>query len=146
MTLSSETMNNEPDPRHLHTFQAVVREGSFQRAARKLGIAQPTVTLHIQELERAFGVELFDRRGRRRERTPYGELLAGRAAAILDAIAALTQSMRELREGASGLLRFGAIEPSASLRVAPLVAALRRERPLVRVHLTVGGTGTVSRA
>ena len=60
------------DGRHLVTFQAVLREGSFLKAARALGLAQPTVTLHIQELEAAFGLELFDRRGRRRPLTPAG--------------------------------------------------------------------------
>ena len=40
--------------RHLLTFRAVLREGSFLKAARALRLAQPTVTLHIQELEADF--------------------------------------------------------------------------------------------
>ena len=81
------------DLRHLATFRAVLREGSFLRAARALGLAQPTVTLHIQELEADLGQELFDRRGRRRPTTPAGALLAQRALPILDAVDALRQSM-----------------------------------------------------
>src|SRR5690349_15430056 len=134
------------DLRHLTTFQAVLREGSFQGASQALGIAQPTVTLHIQELEREWGVELFDRRGRRRARTPFGDLLAARGLPILDALGALERSMAELRQGQSGLLRVGSIEPVASRKVTPLLARLQRERPKLRVHLAVGGTGTVSRA
>ncbi len=134
------------DLRHLTTFQAVLREGSFQAAAQALGIAQPTVTLHIQELEREWDVELFDRRGRRRERTPFGDLLAARGLPILDALGALERSMAELRAGQSGLLRVGSIEPVASRRVTPLLARLQLERPRLRIHFTVGGTGTVSRA
>jgi DNA-binding transcriptional LysR family regulator len=132
--------------RHLLTFRAVLREGSFLGAARALGLAQPTVTLHIQELEAEFGLELFERKGRRRPRTAAGELLAARALPILDAFDALNESMRELRDGRSGLLRIGSIEPAASGRVTPLLARLRRERPALRIRLDVGGTASVSRA
>ena len=124
----------------------MVREGSFGGAARALGLAQPTVTLHIQELERELGLALFDRRGRRRLRTEAGQLLGARALPILDAIDALFRSMAELRDGRSGLLRIGAIEPSASQNVTPLLARLRRSRPHLRVRLEVSGTGGVSRS
>jgi DNA-binding transcriptional LysR family regulator len=131
--------------RHLLTFRAVLREGSFLKAAKALRLAQPTVTLHIQELEAELGLELFDRRGRRRPMTPAGELLAERALPILDAIDSLLRSMAELRDGRSGLLRIGSIEPAASRRVTPLLGRLQRGRPALRIRLDVSGTGGVSR-
>lgn len=134
------------DLRHLQTFQAVLREGSFRGAASALRLAQPTVTLHIQELEAELGLELFDRRGRRRERTPAGDLFASRALPILDAVEALARSAAELRDGRGGFLRIASIEPAASRRLAPLLARLRARRPALRVKLEVGGTGGVSRA
>jgi DNA-binding transcriptional LysR family regulator len=42
------------DRRHLVTFQSVLREGSFAAAARALSLSQPTITLHVQELEEEF--------------------------------------------------------------------------------------------
>ncbi len=132
--------------RHLATFRAVLREGSFLRAARALGLAQPTVTLHIQELEAELGQELFDRQGRRRPTTAAGALLADRALPILDSVDALHRSMAELRDGKSGWIRIGAIEPAASQRVTPLLGKLRRERPGLRVRMDVSGTQGVSRA
>ena len=132
--------------RHLTTFRAVLREGSFLRAARALRLAQPTVTLHIQELEQELGVALFDRTGRRRPLTAGGALVAERALPILDAVDALRRSMEELRDGRSGWIRIGAIEPAASERVTPLLGRLRRERPGLRVRLDVTGTQGVSRA
>jgi len=131
--------------RHLLTFQAVLREGSFLKAARALGLAQPTVTLHIQELEAAFGLELFDRHGRRRPLTAAGELLAERAGPILDSFDRLARSMSELRDGRSGLIRIGSIEPAASRRIMPLLGKMQRERPALRVRLDVSGTNGVSR-
>lgn len=132
--------------RHLVTFRAVLREGSFLAASRALRLAQPTVTLHIQELEAELGLELFDRHGRRRPMTPAGELLATRALPILDALDSLIRSMAELKDGRSGLIRMGAIEPAASQRITPLLSKLRRERPSLRVRLDVSGTQGVSRA
>src|SRR5262245_26645106 len=134
------------DLRHLQTFQAVLREGSFRGAANALRLAQPTVTLHIQELERELGLPLFDRRGRRRECTPAGDLLASRALPILDSVEALARSAAELRDGRGGLLRIASIEPAASRRLAPLLARLRARRPALRVQLEVSGTTGVGRA
>jgi DNA-binding transcriptional LysR family regulator len=132
--------------RHLQTFQTVLREGSFLAAARALRVAQPTVTLHVQELEAELGLVLFDRTGRERRPTEAGALLTERALPILDAVDALRRSMAELREGACGVLRFAAIEPAASRRVTPLLGRLRAERPGLRIQLVVSGTGGVSRA
>src|SRR5690349_10058562 len=98
------------DRRHLLTFQAIVREGSFLAAARALGVSQPTVTLHVQELESEFGMPLFERAGRVRPLTPAGELFAERALPVLDALEALAESMAELKNGAAGLIKIGAIE------------------------------------
>ena len=53
--------------------------------------------------------------------------------------------MAELRDGRSGLLRIGSIEPAASERVTPLLGRLRKQRPALRVRLDVSGTGGVSR-
>src|SRR6185295_10281847 len=134
------------DIRHLVTFRAIIREGSFGAAARALRLAQPTVTLHVQELEARMGLPLFERTGRRRRTTPAGDLLAARAGPILDSLDLLSRSMAELKDGRSGLLRIGSIEPAATIRVTPLLGRLRRVRPGMRVRLEVGGTAGVSRA
>jgi DNA-binding transcriptional LysR family regulator len=144
--ISNDEVGAPMDLRHLRTFQAVLREGSFRAAATALRLAQPTVTLHIQELEERLGLELFDRRGKRRGRTPAGDLLASRVLPILDALEALERSAEELRDGRSGLLRIASIEPAASRRLAPLLARLRVRRPALRVKLEVGGTAGVGRA
>ena len=133
------------DVRHLLTFRAVVREGSFLGAARALQLSQPTVTLHIQELEAEFRQTLFVRGGRRRPLTPGGEIFAARAMPILDAFDSLAESMAEFGDGRSGLLKIGAIEPAASQRVTPLLGRLHAERPMLRVRLDVSGTAGVSR-
>ncbi len=113
------------DLRHLATFRAVLREGSFLRAARALGLAQPTVTLHIQELEAELGQELFDRRGRRRPTTPAGDLLASARCRSWTPSRRSAGAWTSCATAEAGWIRIGAIEPAASQRVTPLLGALQ---------------------
>ena len=50
--------------RQLESFRAVLREGSFTAAAKKLHMTQPAVSLHIKALEEELGARLLDRDGR----------------------------------------------------------------------------------
>lgn len=75
------------------SFLAVVREGSLSGAARTLGLAQPTVGRHVQELELSLGTALFTRGPSGLRPTdaahtlePYAQTMAGAAAALIRAI------------------------------------------------------------
>ncbi|MFN7142892.1 MAG: LysR family transcriptional regulator [Myxococcota bacterium] len=57
---------------HLLYFHATAREGSMTAAAKKLRLAQPTLSGQIKQLEDALGEPLFERRGRRLELTATG--------------------------------------------------------------------------
>lgn len=59
----------------LKTFITAVEEGSLSNAANKLNLTQPAVSLHIQNVEDYFGVNLLNRRGKEMELTPVGETL-----------------------------------------------------------------------
>lgn len=63
------------DIRQLMTFKKVVEAGGITRAGNELGYAQPTVTLHIHELEKELQVQLFDRIGRKLHLTNAGQEL-----------------------------------------------------------------------
>lgn len=130
--------------RHLTTFQMIVREGSFLRAAEKLQYAQSTITLHIQQLETELGVKLFVRQGKKVQLTEAGRALRDQVDSLLQRAAALQQAMIEITTGEVGCLRIGSIEPTASLRLPSLIAHFCHERPKVRLTVEVGGTSFVS--
>src|SRR5687768_6683453 len=130
--------------RHLQTFHAAVRHGSFVRAAESLQYAQSTITLQVQQLEHSLGVKLFERDGRRLRLTEAGRLLHDRTERLLEGVTSLRETMASLATGESGYVRFGAIEPSASRRLAPLLVEFSAERPNVRLSIEVSGTATVS--
>jgi DNA-binding transcriptional LysR family regulator len=131
--------------RYLETFATVLDAGTFLAAARTLRCSQSTVTLHIQELERELGLQLFSREGRRARLTPAGESLRALSQRVRDSVLALRRGAEELRDGGAGEVALGAVEPAASTRVSPVLAAFSQARPRLRLRLEVSGTATLSR-
>ena len=71
--------------KNLRTFQTIVDQGSYQKAADCLGYTQSTVTIHIQQLEEELGIPLFERTGRRMVLTQVGEQALSQARELLAA-------------------------------------------------------------
>jgi DNA-binding transcriptional LysR family regulator len=67
----------------LHDFAAVVRDGGFGAAARRLGVPKSTVSKRVQMLEASLGVRLLDRSTRALRLTAEGEALHRRALSLL---------------------------------------------------------------
>jgi DNA-binding transcriptional LysR family regulator len=124
--------------RHLRYFVAVAEAGNLSRAAHKLFIAQPPLSLQIKQFEDAMGVALFTRHPKGMRLTLAGEQLLPQARDLLARAAGLREVARakgDGGQGAGGTLTMGYV-PSASSTVLPeLVRALRRERPAVVLHL-----------
>lgn len=130
--------------RHLQTFQAIVKEGSFLKAAEKLQYAQSTITLHIQKLEEELGVKLFSRRGKRTELTVAGRTLKDHTDQLLYRAVQLQQAMTDLVAGKAGQLRVGSVEPVASVHLPAILVDFCRRYPQVRLSLEVGVTQIIS--
>ncbi|HEY1496777.1 MAG TPA: LysR family transcriptional regulator, partial [Candidatus Solibacter sp.] len=63
------------EPIRLRVFRIVAEELSFTRAAERLFLTQPAVTMQIKNLEEELGLRLFDRTGQRIVLTPAGQIL-----------------------------------------------------------------------
>ncbi|MDO8756355.1 MAG: LysR family transcriptional regulator, partial [Polaromonas sp.] len=91
----------------LRTLVAITDLGTFSAAARALHLAQPTVSLHISELESRLGATLVLRGGRKVEPTAAGVVLVERARRLLrDADDAVDAVQRHV-EGGTGRVRLG---------------------------------------
>jgi len=77
-------------------FAEVCKEKSVTKAAEKLHISQPSVTVAMQELEVETGLNLFVRQGKRIEVTPEGEFLLAKVSAILHSVEQLNNDIGEL--------------------------------------------------
>jgi DNA-binding transcriptional LysR family regulator len=82
------------DFRHLRYFVAIIEEGTFTRAARRLFVAQPALTKQIHDLEAAIGAPLLVRGARGVSLTPAGAELLGHARALLEGEARARASVR----------------------------------------------------
>lgn len=123
--------------RHLVALQAVAAEGSFGRAALRLGFTQSAISQQIAALERIAGLALFDRPGGPRpvRLTEAGSVLLAHANAVLDRLAQAESAISSLRSGESGRVRVGTFQ-SVSVRVLPgIVTELKRIRPGIDVQL-----------
>lgn len=129
--------------RHLATFTAVVDEGSFGRAASRLGYAQSTVSQHIAALEHVVGDRLFDRPGgpRRVRLTPLGEVMHTHAAEMLAKADAMHTAVERFRAG-EGRLTIGTFQSVSNTLLPVLVRRLREEFPNCDIRLSEDESGS----
>jgi len=124
--------------RHFLALEAVAREGSFGRAAAKLGYTQSAVSQQIAALERIVGQRLVERPGGPKpvSLTEAGRLLLTHADAIAARVAAAQADLTALGEGQAGTLRVGVFQ-SVGQRILPeLMRRYLHAWPQVKVTLT----------
>jgi len=95
--------------KQLRAFCQVVRSGGISKAAEKLFLSQPSVSLQIQALERELAVTLFERRGPQLKLTPQGEMLYGLAEPLVEGI----DKLQENFAAQFGSLEFGELNIGA---------------------------------
>ncbi len=93
--------------RHLRYFVAVAEELNFTRAAERLGISQPPLSLQIRQLEKELGTPLFHRRARSVELTDAGRLLLEEARVILKQVQTAKSGVRRRGRGETGRIVVG---------------------------------------
>ncbi|HEY1486140.1 MAG TPA: LysR family transcriptional regulator, partial [Micromonosporaceae bacterium] len=106
------------DIRRLRYFVAVAEERSISRAARRLHLAQPPLSVQLHGLERELGVTLFTRHRRGVDLTEAGVELAHHARRLLDDIDTVTDAVRSVGQGASGRLTL-AFVPALAVTLLP---------------------------
>jgi len=94
---SSSTRYKHNRMAQLRGFYYAARTGSFSRAAEKLMLSQPSVSLQIQALEREFGAQLFERQGPRIQLTADGKTMLEVATPLVEGIEQLEQTFARRR-------------------------------------------------
>ena len=93
--------------RHLRYFLAVADELHFGRAAQRLAMSQPPLSVAIQQLEASVGARLFERDSKGVRLTPAGSAFRASAAALLARAEEACAQAREVQAGEVGRLRLG---------------------------------------
>ncbi|MFE4541111.1 LysR substrate-binding domain-containing protein [Arthrobacter sp. NPDC056727] len=127
--------------RQLRYFLVVADELHFGRAAERLHITQPPLTVAVKRLERELGVPLFERTTRRVTLTPAGKAFRDKAGAALGELDEAAGDVAEVAAGRSGKIRVGFVSSASYTTVPEAIRAFREQRPrvdLVLAPLTSG--------
>ena len=111
------------------SFLAVMSERSLSGAARSLGVSQPTIGRHIDQLETALGVGLFTRAQNGLTPTDLAQALEPQAQGMAASAAALTRTASADSSSENGVVRISATETMSS-EILPLIF-----EPLLREHV-----------
>ena len=129
-------MNANIDIDLLRAFLAVVENGSFTAASRRLNRTQAAVSMQIKRLEEIVSGTLFERTSRNVELTRRGESLLSYAQRM---VLLNDEAIGRLRKDTlGGLVRIGAIEDYAATRLPSILASFMAEHPNVAVEIETG--------
>jgi len=129
--------------RHLRCFVAVCEELHFGRAAQRLHVTQPPVSLAIKELEEELGVKLLERTSRRMSLTRAGEDALHDARSVLTAADTMRRRAREVAQGLMGSLSIGFISLPAYSFLPPALRSFTENYQRVKVNLQEGTTDQI---
>ncbi len=119
------------------SFVKVVEAGSMAAAARRLDCTRAQVSKQIGELERAFGVRLFERSTRKLSLTPSGEVFHQHALRALEAIQSTEVAVRNLGDAPHGVLRISASITFGRMYIAPLLPQIVARYPELSCELVL---------
>lgn len=129
--------------RHMGIFVAVCEENGITKAAEKLHMAQPAVSLAVKELEEYYDVKLFDRISKRLYLTDAGRKLLEYAAHIVSLFNDVENNIRQWER--SGKLRVGASITIGTHLMPRYVGALRQNHPEANVEVLIGSSDVIER-
>jgi DNA-binding transcriptional LysR family regulator len=119
----------------LTSFLVVAREGSFTKAAAKLGVSQSALSYTIKELESRLKLRLLTRTTRSVSPTAAGERLLRNVGPRIEEIEAELAAVNELRERPSGTIRITATEYATDAVLVPKLAKLLRNYPDIKIEI-----------
>jgi DNA-binding transcriptional LysR family regulator len=126
---------DRPELRHLRYFAAVADELHFGRAAARLAVSQPALSVQVQQLEALVRARLLTRHSRHVSLTDAGRVLAEGARRVLREIDAVVEATRQADAGAVGVLRIGFGPTLMISTLAQVVQSYRSRFPDVRMDL-----------
>jgi DNA-binding transcriptional LysR family regulator len=125
------------DLRQLTTMAAIAEEGTFSRAANRLGYAQASVSKQIGALERALGGRVFDRPGgpRQVQLTPLGAVVLEHGRELLSKADALGDAVERFKCG-DGRIDIGTMQSVSNVILPAVIRRLKQEHPTCEIRLS----------
>ncbi len=127
----------------LRVFLAAAEEKNFSAAAKRLHLSQSAVSQNIQALEKAYGVELFIRRGRSVELSEEGESIIPTAREVINAARLLEDSLQNVHNEVGGELIIGCSTSAGKYLMPTLLSSFQRQYSAVLPRVKIMGRGFV---
>ncbi|HEX3589837.1 MAG TPA: LysR family transcriptional regulator [Pseudonocardiaceae bacterium] len=127
--------------RHIESFLAIADERHFGRAAARLHVSQPSLSQHLQRLERSLGTRLVDRGPHRVTLTEAGEVFRAEASRLLGDLADAATLTRQVGAGQAGTVRVGFNYPAGRRVLPPTLHRLATRHPGLRPVLSEQRSG-----
>ncbi|MEF9965242.1 MAG: LysR family transcriptional regulator [Comamonas sp.] len=121
--------------RLLNYFATLAEELHFSRAAQRLSISQPPLSVAIRQLEEEIGAALFERSSKGVRLTPAGAHLLPRARQLLALAGQAVQETRDVGQGVRGHLRLGFVGSALYRGVPQALAHFQSAHPQVRIDM-----------
>ena len=131
--------------RQLQYVVAVAELGGFRRAAETCGVAQPSMSAQIAQVEQAIGVQIFERSARGVRVTAAGARVIDRARAVLLAARDLADTARQHSNPLQGTVRIGVIPTVCPYLLPDVTPALQRSLPGLQIVWSEDKTRTLMR-
>lgn len=127
----------------LRAFVTVAREGSVSRAAERLHLTQPAVSLKLKQFQASLGLTLFLRQHQGLTLTADGHALLTAAEKALATVAAFDQAAHSLHNTVRGCLKIGTIVDPEFIRLGAFMHRLVERAPQIETELHHGISGSV---
>ncbi|GIO32259.1 LysR family transcriptional regulator [Paenibacillus albilobatus] len=122
------------DLKKLIYFVTIVEEGQITRAANRLHMGQPPLSMQLKGLEDELGVILIERNNKKFELTPAGQTFYKRAKEVLNSIDGMVTEVKEQQDGKRGKLSIGTVM-SCVPYLPPLLKIFKEKYPLISFQL-----------
>jgi DNA-binding transcriptional LysR family regulator len=119
----------------LRGFHEIARQGSFTKAADKLYLTQPAISLQLKSLEEELGEVLLERAHKRIRLTPAGEILLRRTKTVLAELDSAHAEIASLRQELRGHLVLGTSDTNSTYVLPEILRAYREGFPQVEVDI-----------
>lgn len=130
--------------RHLKIFTTVADAGGMSKAAKELHITQPSISQAIAELERYYGVKLFERLSQKIYLTKEGELMLSFSRHILDSFEQMEKAMNQAVEKSS--LRIGCSVSVGTCLIEEILDEAWERIPQCQISVVVANSSEIERA
>ena len=139
-------MEGDINLNQLKAFYYAASCGSITRAAEKLYITQPAVSMQIKALEVRFGIRLFIRKKKKLQLTELGSRLFRVAERIFELVGEAEEVLTKTKSPTTEVLKIGSTKTLVRYLLAPFISGFQKSFPKVQIQIDEGSSQTMVQA